>query len=333
MIWLPLGACLVVIAIAGYYLSRFGDVIAEKTGLSGSWVGLMLLASVTSLPELVTGVSAVTLAQAPDIAVGDALGSTVFNLFLLVIIDVLHRPESLYWRASQGHVLAAAFGVALMALTGISLSLVQAGLMPRLGHIGLYTPVILLAYGGAMRALYQHGARQPDEQGKQADRYARYSLRRALSLYLVAAACVVAAGLWLPSLAKSLALAMGWEQSIVGTLIVAAITSAPELAVTMAALRLGALNMAIGNLLGSNLFDIAILAVDDVLYQPGPLFGHVSPAHLTTAFTATFMTGVFLIGMVLRRRERLLNTVGWTSLLLTALFLINAYSLYHHHVP
>ncbi len=80
LLWLQLLLCLAVIGYAGYFLSRYGDIIAEKSGISASWVGLILLATTTSLPELVTGISAVTFANAPNIAVGDVLGSTVFNL-------------------------------------------------------------------------------------------------------------------------------------------------------------------------------------------------------------------------------------------------------------
>ena len=82
VIWISLLACLAVIGVAGVRLSRYGDIIAEKSGMSRGWVGLILLATVTSLPELVTGLSAVTVANVPDIAVGDIMGSCVFNLFL-----------------------------------------------------------------------------------------------------------------------------------------------------------------------------------------------------------------------------------------------------------
>ncbi|MDH4287039.1 MAG: sodium:calcium antiporter, partial [Gallionella sp.] len=78
--WLQFLVCLAIIGYAGYFLSRYGDIIAEKTGMSASWIGLLLLSTATSLPELATGISAVTVARAPDIAVGDVLGSTVFNL-------------------------------------------------------------------------------------------------------------------------------------------------------------------------------------------------------------------------------------------------------------
>src|SRR4030066_2157285 len=107
MAWLEFPLCAVLIAAAGTRLSRYGDVIADKPGLSGTWVGLVLLATVTSLPELVTGVSAVTIADTPDIALGDVLGSCVFNLLILTILDFLQREESVYTRASHGPILSA----------------------------------------------------------------------------------------------------------------------------------------------------------------------------------------------------------------------------------
>ncbi len=82
---------------------------------------------------------------------------------------------------------------------------------------------------------------------------------------------MVGAGVWLPFVGADLADAMGWQRSFVGSLFVACATSVPELVVTIAALRFGAVNMAIANLLGSNLFDILILAVDDIFYRKGPI--------------------------------------------------------------
>ncbi len=78
-VWLEFAVCLVLIAAAGYRLSRYGDMIAEKAGLTRTWVGVVMLASVTSLPELASGLSAVTVANTPDIALGDILGSCAFN--------------------------------------------------------------------------------------------------------------------------------------------------------------------------------------------------------------------------------------------------------------
>jgi len=84
--WLQFVVCAVLIGYTGTKLSRYGDIIAEKTGLGGAWIGLALMATVTSLPELVTGISSVTLADAPDIAVGNVLGACVMNLAMIVIL-------------------------------------------------------------------------------------------------------------------------------------------------------------------------------------------------------------------------------------------------------
>lgn len=99
--WGKFAICVALIAVAGPALARYGEIIAQKTGLSRSWVGLLLLATATSLPELFTGVSAVTAANAPNIAVGDALGSCIFNLAILVVLDALNRDESVFSRMAR----------------------------------------------------------------------------------------------------------------------------------------------------------------------------------------------------------------------------------------
>jgi cation:H+ antiporter len=331
LLWLQLLLCLSIIGFAGYYLSRYGDIIAEKSGVSASWIGLILLSTATSLPELVTGISAVTVAGAPNIAVGDVLGSTVFNLAILVMLDALYRRETLYSRAAQGHILSAALGAILIAFAGFSLLLDQAGMSPAFGHIGMYSPFILLVYLVAMRAVYSYERRTLSEFVETAaERYPDATLRGAIKGYAQAALAVVLAGSWLPFLAKDIADMMGWAQSFVGTLLVAAVTSAPEAAVTVAALRLGALDMAVANLLGSNLFDIIILAMDDLLYVQGPLLAQVDASHALTAFTAVMMSALVIVGLVFRPQRRALLGLTWISLGLFLLYILNAWLLFHH---
>ena len=331
MVWIKFLFCLVVIGLAGARLSRYGDVIAEKTGLGRNWVGLVLMATVTSLPELVTGVSAVTVVGAPNIAIGDVLGSCVFNLLILVVVDYLYREESVYTRASRGHILAAGFGVVLIGLTGLSLILAPLGADLAIGHVGAYTPLFILLYLLAMRTVYQYQRREMAEFVEEsAARYEDVSLREAVIGYGMAAGFVVAAGTWLPFIGEDIAQQMGWQQSFVGTLFVAAATSAPEIAVTIAAVRIGALDMAIANLLGSNLFDILIVAIDDIFYLPGPILAHVSPVHAVSAFSAVIMTGTAVVGLFYRPGGKLLRTVGWISIFLLALYLINSWVLFRY---
>jgi cation:H+ antiporter len=329
--WMQFAACALLVGLAGPVLSRCGDVIANKTGLSGSWIGIILLATVTSLPELITGVTAVTVAQVPNIAVGDVLGSCVFNLAILVILDFLHRGESVYQRAHQGHILSAGFGIVLIGFVGLNLLISNQGLAYAIGHMGLYTPIILALYALSVRSVFTYERREREQFAeKTADRYPEMNLRTATMRFATASAVVVGAGVWLPFVGADLADAMQWNRSFMGTLFVAGVTSLPEVVVTIAALRIGALDMAIANLLGSNLFNILILAVDDMLYVEGPLLAKVAPAHAVSSASAVIMTGIVVVGLLYRPAARLFRTVGWVSFGLFIVYLLNTYVLYLH---
>lgn len=327
-VWFEFAVCLVLIAVAGYQLSRYGDMIAEKMGLTRTWVGVVMIATVTSLPELVTGVSSVTLANTPDIALGDILGACLINLMMIVVLDFLHRGESVYTRAHVGHTLAAGFGVVMLGLVAINLLLTQVGMHIQVLHVGLYSPLLLLVYALAMRTIYRYEQMQVPPAAEADQRYRATPLKHAVIGYVLAALVVLAAGVWLPFVGKSLAAQHGWGEGFVGTLFVAAVTSLPEAVVSIAAVRLGALDMALGNLFGSNLFNIAILAVDDLAYAPGPLLAAVDPAHAVSAVSAMVMSGIAIVGLFYRARQRVFRTVGWTSLFLLTVYLFNAYAIY-----
>ncbi|MEY5028034.1 MAG: hypothetical protein RLZ63_349 [Pseudomonadota bacterium] len=331
LIWFLLAGCLGIIGYAGYKLCHYGDAIAQLSGLSRSWVGLVLLATVTSLPELVSGLSAVTVAQVPDIAVGSVMGSCVFNLLLIVVLDVLYRKESIFTRARLGNVVAAGYSIALIGFVGFNLLIYRDASVPALGHVGWYTPLLVLLYALALRSLYRYELQQvPVSDSDSQVQQTRWTLAQALGRYLLAALAVVLAALLLPFVGDALARAMQWEQSFVGTLFVAVITSAPEVAVTVAALRMGSVDMAIGNLFGSNLFNMAILAVDDLAYLPGPLFADVSIVHSVSAFSAMMMSGVAVVGLILRPVSKAFRTLSWTSLLLFAIYILNTLFIYLH---
>ena len=331
LIWFEFLVCLAIIGYAGFSLSRYGDIIAEKTGMSSSWIGLILLSTATSLPELATGVSSVAFAGAPNIAVGDVLGSTVFNLAILVMLDALYKRETLYSIAAQGHILSASLGSILIAFAGFSLLLDRAGMSPVMWHVGFYSPFILLVYLVAVRAVYSYERRMLSEYAEEsAERYPGVTMHAALKGYALAASAVVLAGSWLPFVAKDLSEWMGWGRTFVGTLLVAGVTSAPELAVTISALRINALDMAIANLLGSNLFDIIILAIDDLFYSKGSLLADVDASHALTALTAVMMSALVCVGLVFRPQKRAVLGLTWVSLGLFMLYVLNSWILFEH---
>ncbi len=327
-IWLQFFLCVLLIGVAGVRLIRHADTLASLTGLSRSWVGLILVATVTSLPELVTGLSSVTVAAAPDIAVGDVLGSCVFNLAILALLDVSYRQGAMYAQASQAHIMSAGFGVILQAGAGLAVLLTAQGMMPEVAHVSVASPIIVLLYVLAMRAIYQRERDTPRATVEYLNPGG--TLRRALMGYGLASAVIVGAGIWLPLVGVKLAQAMGWSDSLVGTLFVAFATSVPELATTWGALRLGAIDLAIGNLLGSNLFDIVILAIDDFAYLPASLYAHVSPVHVVSALTASMMSGAVVVALVYRPVSRVWHLASWASLALLGLYLLHAFIQFLH---
>lgn len=326
--WLQFAACAAAILFAGSRLARYGDAIAFHTGLGGNWIGLVLMATVTSLPELVTGVSSVTVADVPDIAVGNVLGACVLNLTMLVILDVLHREASIYSLASQGHALGAGFVVVMLGVVAFGI-LSAPRLDLHVGHVGAASVAVLALYAMAIRSIYRY-ERSALAAAAAEEAPPELTLRQAVMRYAAAAAVVVAAALWLPFAAEALAAAMHWSESFVGTLLVALATTLPELAVTVAAVRIGALDLAIGNLVGSNLFNLAILGLDDLLYLGGPLFVSVSPAHAISATAASVMAGALIVALVARPQARLLNAVSWTSVLIAAAYFANAWLQFRH---
>lgn len=329
VVWGKFAVCATLIGVAGPFLTHYGDIISRRTGLSRTWIGLLLLATATSLPELFTGLSAVTVAAAPNIAVGDVLGSCIFNLLMLVVLDAMHRDGPMYSRLDQGHILTAAFGVILIGLIGASLLLASDGFNPRLFHVGAYVPVIIVLYLVAMRAAFVYERRRPASPPL-IDDDPKTTLTQAVTGYLAAAVVIVGAGTWLPFVGLEIAETMGWRTSFVGTLFIAAATSLPEAVVTVSALRLGAVDMAIASLLGSNLFDALIVAIDDLAYLPGPLLAAVSPAHAVTAFASVIMSGIVIVALLYRPASRFHGTIGWVSLSLLIAYVFSSYAIYLH---
>ena len=327
MIFFQLVACAAVILIAGYKLSYYGDIIAEKIGLSRTWIGVVLLASTTSLPELITGISSVTLAGVPDIAAGDALGSCVFNVLIIALLDLMGGKLPLSARAHQGQVLTAGFGIFMLGLVAISLDV--GSRMPSLGWVGVNSIVLLLLYLAAMRIVFTYEKRRVAEfvEAVQDVLHTNISARRAYAMYALNALFIIGAATYLPYVGEEIARTTGLGQTFVGSVLIAVSTSLPEIVVSVSALRMGAIDMAFGNVFGSNLFNIAILGIDDVFYTKGVLTSHISPSHGIAATTAITMTAIAIVGLTYRAtRKRLF--LAWDSWAIIGVYVFGLFALY-----
>ena len=321
MICVKFSATALVIVLAGVRLARYGDVLGEKSGLGRSWIGVVLLAATTSLPELFTGFGATALADLPDIALGDVLGSCMFNLLILSLMDAV-QPEPISARAHQGHALSIGFGLLLIGVAGVGL--VADHRLPALGWVGLYSPVLIALYFVAMRVIFtheQHRRRRETQEVAEELQYGGITLKSAVVHYTLAAAVVVAAALWLPQLGADLARQTGLGEAFVGSLFIAITTSLPEIVVSLAAVRIGALDLGIGNVLGSNLFNLLILGLDDIFYRQGPLMANAAASHSISIVAIVMMNALFLIGLTYKVMTKRF-VVAWDTGAIAAVYVV-----------
>lgn len=316
------GVATLAIIIAGCRLTKLADELADRTGMGEALFGILLLAGVTSLPDLAAALSAAIDSRA-DLAMSAVMGSIALNLAFLGIADMVYR------KANLEH--AAASPVNLM-LAGLLIVLVTlpllATVMPPLAQWRVHpvTPLIAGVYLFGVHLVRRTKARPmwfarqtrqtvPDTPAPQ------QSGNLALS-WLAFIALAIATGIsgWLVmEAAKGLADHSGISDTLVGGLAVALATSAPELVTTVAAVRYGALTLAISNIFGTNCFNVLIVAAADAGYSPGSIYHAKAPVQMTWGLVSILMTAILLLGM-LRRETYGIGRIGFESVLILAIY-------------
>jgi cation:H+ antiporter len=333
LVWLKFLLCVAIILFAGMKLARYGDAIAEKTGLGRMWIGLVLIAAITSMPELVTGVSAAALVKLPDLTLGTILGSCFFNLSILALLDVMHRHTPVLSRASRNHILSAGLGILLLAIVGMSIFAGERFSRLALGWVGLPSFIVLIVYLiGARQIFYTERKRQADVLPEETSLYIGIPLRVVYLRFALAAVAVIGAGIWLSFVGDEISVTHSWSASFVGSLFLAITTSLPELVVAISAVRLGAIDMAVADILGANMLDIMGLTWADIFYTRGPILFQprslVSDVHITTALIAAAMTVVVILGLCFQPERKTFVVISWYGPLLIGLYIFGAYTLF-----
>ena len=289
------GSAVLVIA-SGVYLARYGDVLADRLGWGRIWVGTILVAAATSLPELLTNITVATRDQ-PDLAGGDILGSNMVNMLVLAMVALLFGGRRFFQQvATEQRWLV----VAALLLTGLVVVLIAFPIGLDLVSVGLSSILILAAYLGAMRLVYvslpiyqpvEHAAGLP-------------SLRRAWALFGLASLGVIVAAPWLAFSVEEIAETTGLATSFLGVIAVALVTSMPEVSTSIAALRLGAADLAFGNLYGSCAFNVLILALADPFYRKGVLVEALGREHIAAGLMAVLLMSMGLVQVLVRNKAR-----------------------------
>lgn len=324
MVWIKFIIASALIVIAAIQLAKYGDVIAIRTRLGGMFIGVILMAGATSLPEILTSISSLN-QNTPNLAAGNLLGSNSFNMVLLAVIDLVARNQRVLRKAALKHSLTGSLTVFLI---GLVVFFMLADIDVQIGWIGLDSLIIIAVYIIAVWLIQGNASH-----GVQADiEYeipeATASLRKGIIGFLIAAGALVLITPVMVQNANEIAEVTGLGTTFVGTTLVALVTSLPELVTTLAAIKIGANDMAIGNLFGSNMFNMFAIGLTDTFFTQGRFLAVIDPSFLLVGVTGLLMTGLGLIGNLANLEKRALF-IELDALALLVMYFASLWLLYY----
>lgn len=296
-----------IIVLAGAALTRFADYLADHTGMGRSLAGLILLAAATSLPELSVNCRAALLPEGgPDLALGDTLGSSLYNILILAVLDLGRRSRGrMLSPVAAAHSLSATASLVLTALVALFL-VIRSPLA--IGGVGVGTILIAVGYLLFLRLIFfdhQYAAQQAREDHVGEDEPEKMpNLAVCVTGYLLSTCVVFVAAIFLVPLADEIADRSGLGRTFIGTSLVALSTSLPEIVTTLAAVRMGSLELAVGNIFGSNAFNVVVLLPVDMFYRSGSLLCNCKQVHVVTALAVIIATSLAMSGMLYRPKKR-----------------------------
>ena len=313
-----------VIVFAGSRLTRWADTLADRTGLGEALFGVLLLAGVTSLPDFAATLSAAVDAR-PDLAMSNVMGSMAVNLAFLGVADIVYRKANLeHAAASPVNLMLAGLLIVLLTLPLLAIftpTVTQWSVHP-------ITPVIVAAYLFGLHLVHRTQARPmwfPRRTHQTvSDEPEKHHHGRSATVWLGFIGMAVVTGMagWiLMEAAKGIADQTGLSETLVGGLFTALATSTPELVTTIAAIRLGALTLAVSNIFGTNCFNMLVVAAADAGYAHGSIYHDMAPVQMTWGLVSILMTAILLLGLV-RRETYGIGRIGFESALILGVYAI-----------
>jgi len=328
-VWLKFLICAVSILYVGHRLSYYGDVISEKTNLSRGLMGFVFLSLATTLPEMVTSVSAITIAQSPDLAAGNIFGSIVINIMFIALLDLIQGKGSFLHTIKTSHILYGGLGIIAMAVATFSIMLRQ----EFAGNLGLFnfgwdSIILIIIYAIGLKLIFGQDKKIKLEEKNVVEPssiYSRIRLSSAISLFSLLFIVIIFLGVWLATIGDEIVISMNWNEALVGTIFLALATSLPELVVSISSLKFGA-DMAVGNILGANFLDIMVIPACDIFFRQGEFLSYVTPKHTITLILGIILTGIVIVGLIYRSRRSFLK-LGWDAIAMLATFIVGGYFL------
>ncbi len=300
MVWLKFIVASAAIIAAAIQLAKYADIIAVRTRLGGMFVGTLLLAGATSLPELLTTINSLN-QQVPNLAAGNMFGSNMFNMAMLAVLDLTNQQARILRQVAMKHALTA--GLAIL-LIGMAVFMILLNADVKIGWVGIDSLALILVYLGGIRLL--HGNNPPPLGIPEEIDQRLPSLKKASLGFAASTLVLVAISPLLVSSSAEIATITRLGTGFVGVVLVGIVTSLPELVTTVSAARMGAYDLAVGNLFGSNVFNMFALGLTDVFLGSGRFLGLIDRDFALIGMIGLLLTVMGLIGNLARLERRLL---------------------------
>lgn len=255
LVYIGYVAMVVIIVLLSTKLGKYVDIIDAKSNISGAFIGGVLLAAVTSLPELFTSLSAVWIVGENSLVIGNILGSDLINLaFFGVILLIFSKGLK---KKSFSPFYYVALGVALGMYALIALGLYLSEYM-QISWYSAVSPCILVLYILYVRKMPKTSEA---EEGKVDD---KLTLKQAVIRFAICAVTLIGASITMTYLTDIVADKLNLGKTFAGALLLGVATSLPELISSVTLCYRGNYDAAAGNIIGSNIFNFTILFVADV---------------------------------------------------------------------
>jgi cation:H+ antiporter len=329
MAWILFVVSSLVIVHQGAALTRLADLVSDRLNLGKAWIGTILLGFITSLPEAVTCVSSIVTLDAYDLAVGNLLGSNNFNPLLIVVMDFAYRSGSVTHQIHphRSHTESVIY---VILLTGLVIVDILTRSLWHMGPVSGISILIFFGYFAAMTRLKKLNELEPIEDGDvvAADHpLASLSTRQIWFRLSVASAVIVGAAMVLAFAADKIAEMTGWGGTFVGSILLALVTSLPEMVVTVSAMRMASFDLAVGNILGSNISNLFILVICSFLISSAPMFSLTQSVHALTGGLSIVMVLILLAGIYSKNKLEVFR-IGLDSWLMAIVFMTGSYLLF-----
>jgi cation:H+ antiporter len=323
MPWLIFFVTSAIVVFAAIKLAEYGDIISVRTGLGGLVVGTIFLAGATSLPELLAAISSFAAGE-PNLAAGNFFGSNMVNIVLLAIIDGIHYQVPLLRRAAVSHALTASLAMIMMLIAVLAIML---RLDIGVGWFGFDSVALIAVYFVGMRLIQKQMSGEVQSAEKMTPAIGFPTLRRGIIGFAIASLVLIVVVPFLVSSATDIAEITGLGTTFVGTALLSVVTSLPELVAAYGAVRIGAYDLAVGNLFGSSVFNMFGLALSDAFYTDGFLLSVIDESFALVGLFALLMTGVALFAN-LSRVERKIGFIELDAFVIIAIYLLAMLLLY-----